>query len=172
MGLPDGFWLLAAFAAGAAIGWWFGRRPREPESGAASLVPTPPTATEPEAVLEAPQASSEPQRETALAAAVAAAATVIPGNNYEPLPADIQALLDKGQAFDAVKQLRLARGGVAARAMARQHLRPGAHPLPADITRLIKSGNKIGAIHRLCEQTHMDLRLAHELIERHDAAPR
>lgn len=175
MGVPDLTWLLAAFAAGAAMGWLLGRRPRGP-------APRPETVASPPALPEQPLAQIGPaepqplprQQESTptLPAAVSAEETPAIANDDEALPAEIQALLDKGRGFDAVKQLRQVRGGLAARALAQRCLQPGACPLPADIARLARSGNKIGAIHRLCEQTHMDLRLAHEIVEHFDASRR
>lgn len=159
--MPDLLWLLVAFAAGAIVGWLGGRRLRRPELRDVNIAP-PPALPDRPAPPEAAQLPPQPQE---MAPAVSAEAPPAPANKHESLPAEVQVLLDKGQAFDAVKQLRLMRGGLAARALARQYLQPGAYPLPADIARLVKDGNKIEAIHRLCEQTHMGLKLAHEVIE-------
>lgn len=177
---PGAVGLVIGLAAGALVGHWLAGRKRHHQSSGQSIpasAPSPAEATSLTAEATSKLDVARPSAPTAVADAPVPSASndqadAATTGDHAVLPAEVQALIDKGEVFPALSQLRKLSGGLAARRLAREHLSSGRVPLPADIRRLADGGNKIGAIQALCEQTHMDLTLARELVERHAAAPR
>lgn len=178
--------LAVGLIAGAVAGRWLAARtcrrrepPLSPATADAPLALTPekaePIETMPQRVadtrVEAPVLAMPTPYEQLFVEPAAVAPSAAPVD-VTPLPGEVQALIDQGEVFLALQKLRKVSGGLAARRLAREQLTNGGVPLPRDIRRLVNGGNKIGAIQALCEQTHMDVTLARELVERHAAAPR
>lgn len=174
-------WWFAGLVPGLLVGWLLGSRRRAPAPPVSLAAPEPapppapvevpapkpePVAAPARIVVAAPP-PPQPVPEPAPPAPAPVADAPVEPPAAPPLPADIQALLDKGETFDAVKRIRSTLGGLAARKVVREHVHAGTFRLPADVRKLIDNGKKLDAIRLLCDQTHMELHIAQELVEKY-----
>ncbi|MFC3552121.1 hypothetical protein ACFOLC_14040 [Lysobacter cavernae] len=183
MDTHDLIWWIAGLVPGLLLGWRLRARQRATAPPSVPVAPTSPSppvsqpqSTPPVPVVADPPAPA-PQAEVVLEATPAIepppeARAESSSTSPSAWSSEIQALFDQGDTVEAIMQIRSTLGGPVARKAAREHLRSGTFRLPVDVRKLVDDGRKLDAIRRLCDQTHMDMTIAQDLIEKYAARTR